>query len=187
MLSRGCHASEWSGCRQIPIQSVPDSRLVGSETLKLQPNYLPCPIAWVLSGCQCATRTRPFLLRCLSSLMTYPSSLYLISSPGYGSAISYTSGGRAHGGPPVDGSLYVGNSRQMRLPFGARRFAMRNDHEGLDDGWRAQRNCIQPILVTNLLVVLLHHPPVHLCAIDSPCNHISRQSRRFQPPFPNPD
>lgn len=69
-----------------------------------------------------------------------PSSLYGSSSPGRGKCAAYTLGGRAHGGPPVDGGLYVGNSRQISLPPGARSSPMRLDHAGLIDGGKADRN-----------------------------------------------
>lgn len=101
------------------------------------------PTECVFSGCQCATRSRPFSLGSRrGSIRTCPLSSYTISSPGWLRCSIYASGGDENGGPASEGDLVVGNSRHMRFPRGegARSCDIRSAHVGRREGFKAQKN-----------------------------------------------
>ena len=84
---------------------------------------LPCsslPILCVSLGVKWATRSRPSGLASTKGFdFTRPSASYGIFSPGWLRCSMYAVGGELNGGPPSAASLVVGNSRHIRLPWGA--------------------------------------------------------------------
>lgn len=121
------------------LQTASQSRMFPSSSF---------PIECVFSGCQWATRSRPFSLGSLrGSIRTCPLSSYTTSSPGWLRCSIYASGGDENGGPDADGAFEVGNSRHMRFPRGegASSCVIRSAHAGRREGFKAQKNYIIPI------------------------------------------
>jgi hypothetical protein len=118
--------SDYDLCRQILTQSRTTPLITATSCVRF--------------GVQCATRTNAFPASSRVVAITTPSSLYCISSPGRLSSSRCTVGGSDHGGPPELAGLWVGNSRQIRIPVGERSWDMRAAQRGRRDGGRAQRN-----------------------------------------------